>query len=72
MPMIGNSALRYLERRKLTDTMRSPSLKYNTASNRIHTYPLDPPLPQVEKMDPAGPDAGDATIWPHGSEGENV
>jgi hypothetical protein len=72
MPTIGNSALRYLERRQLTNTMRSPSLKYNAAGNRIHSYPLDPPLPHPGNIGHVGPDAGDATIWPHGSEGETV
>ena len=72
MPTIGKSAFRYLERKKLIDTMRSPAPKYSVTSNRIHSYPLDPPLPHPERLEPTVPDTGDATIWPHGSEGETV
>ncbi len=70
MPTIGKSAFRYLERKKLIDTMRSPAPKYSVISNRIHSYPLDAPLPHPETLAETTPAGGAAEIWPHGSEGE--
>ena len=72
MPIVsGKSAWRYMERKKLEPTVRSPASKYSTTSSRIHTYPLDPPLPHPEQLDVLTPDVGDATVWPHGSAGES-
>jgi hypothetical protein len=53
MPTLGKSAFRYMERKKLIDTMRSPAPKYSVVSNRIHSYPLDPP--GTQQSGPTGP-----------------
>ena len=68
---IGKSAKWYQERARLTDTRRGPTPKYNTGSNRLHTYPVNPPLPLPQLLPDTGPTDGQgADVWPHGTAGE--
>jgi len=70
----GQSAKDFQERHGLRNTRRDPAPKMDACANKIHTFPLVPPLPlpgflHRENGNPS-PDRGLSDVWPHGVEGD--
>jgi hypothetical protein len=72
-PPLSRSAKLYQERHLPADrnTRRRPGPRSDLGRNRVHTIPLEPPLPTVQALhqeDVKPPDAGLTEPWAHGAE----
>ena len=69
---IGRSARLYQERKGFRDTHRGPGPVLGLDDNKVHSIPLEPPLPHSNLLHKDSgsppPDAGRIKTWPHGEE----
>lgn len=68
--LISQSSRRYQERRGVIPTSRLPTARVALRFNLVNSFPLSPPLPVPELMQPLtgapNPDSPLATVWPFG------